>query len=55
LNHHAGAPRELIRAITDHEVDTIDQALDVLRGGNSDQAATALNIRLAHEAEGRSA
>ena len=29
LNHDAGLPRELIRAITGHELDTIDQ---VLRG-----------------------
>jgi hypothetical protein len=30
LNHDAGVPRELIRAITGHELDTIDQVLKML-------------------------
>jgi hypothetical protein len=55
LNHDAGVPRELIRAITGHELDTIDQVLKCYAAVTADQAAAALNIRLAYEAEGRSA
>lgn len=55
LNHDAGVPRELIRAITGHELDTIDQVLNCYAAVTADQAAAALNIRLAYEAEGRSA
>lgn len=52
LNHDAGVPRELIRAITGHELDTIDQVLKCYAAVTADQAAMALNIRLAHEATG---
>ena len=55
LNHDAGVPRELIRAITGHELDTIDQVLKCYAAVTADQAAAALNIRLAYEAAGRSA
>jgi hypothetical protein len=55
LNHDAGVPRELIRAITGRELDTIDQVLNCYAAVTADQAAAALNIRLAYEAEGRSA
>jgi hypothetical protein len=55
LNHDAGVPRELIRGITGHELDTIDQVLKCYAAVTADQAAAALNIRLAYEAEGRSA
>jgi integrase len=49
LNHDAGVPRELIRAITGHELDTIDQVLKCYAAVTADQAAAALNIRLAYE------
>ena len=52
LNHDAGVPRELIRAITGHELDTIDQVLKCYAAVTADQAAAALNIRLAYEARG---
>lgn len=55
LNHYAGAPRELIRVITGHEPDTIDQVLKCYAAVTANQAAAALNIRLAYEADGRSA
>jgi hypothetical protein len=55
VNHDAGVPRELIRAITGHELDTIDQVLKCYAAVTADQAAAALNIRLAYEAEGRRA
>jgi len=51
LNHDAGVPRELIRAITGHELDTIDEVLKCYAAVTADQAATALSIRLAHEAK----
>lgn len=47
LNHGAGVPRELIRAITGHELDTIDQVLKCYATVTANQAAAALNIRLA--------
>jgi integrase len=50
LNHDAGVPRELIRAITGHELDTIDEVLKCYAAVTADQAAAALTIRLAHEA-----
>jgi hypothetical protein len=53
--YFSGVPRELIRAITGHELDTIDQVLKCYAAVTADQAAAALNIRLAYEAEGRSA
>lgn len=49
-NHDAGVPRELIRAITGHELDTIDEVLKCYAAVTADQAAAALNIRLQHEA-----
>ena len=52
LNHDAGVPRELIRAITGHELDdTIDQVLKCYAAVTADQAAAALNIRLAYEGQ----
>ena len=51
LNHDAGVPRELIRAITGHELDTIDQVLKCYAAVTADQAAAALNIRMAYEAK----
>jgi len=51
LNHDAGVPRELIRAITGHELDTIDQVLKCYAAVTADQAAAALNIRLAYESQ----
>jgi hypothetical protein len=55
LNHDAGIPRELIRAITGHELDTIDQVLKCYAAVAAHRAAAALNIRQAYGAEGRSA
>lgn len=55
LNNDAGVPRELIRAITGHQLDTIDRVLKSTRPVTAGQAAAALNIRLAYEAAGRSA
>jgi hypothetical protein len=52
-NHDAGVSRELIRAIAGRELDTIDQVLKCYAAVTADQAAVALNIRLAYEAEGR--
>jgi hypothetical protein len=49
-NHDADVPRELIRAITGHELDTIDEVLKCYPAVTADQAAAALNIRLQHEA-----
>jgi hypothetical protein len=51
----AGVPRELIRGIAGRELDTIDQVLKRYAAVTADQAAAALNIRLAYEAERRSA
>lgn len=50
LNHDAGVPRDLIRAITGHEVDTIDEVLKCYAAVTADQAAAAIDLRLAHEA-----
>jgi hypothetical protein len=55
LNHDANVPRELIRAITGHEMDTIDQVLKCYAASTADQAAAALNIRMAHESKEASA
>ena len=55
LNHDAGVPRELIRAITGHELDTIDQVLKCYAAVTADQAASALNMRLAYEKLGATA
>lgn len=52
LNHDAGVPRELIRAITGHEIDTIDEVLKCYAATTADQAEAALSLRLAHEAKG---
>lgn len=49
LNHDAGVPRELIRAITGHELYTIDEVLKCYAAVTADQAAAALNIRLQYE------
>jgi integrase len=51
LNHDAGVPRELISAITGHELATIDAVMKCYTARTADQAAAALNIRLAHEAK----
>jgi hypothetical protein len=55
LNRDAGVPRKLIRGITGQELNTIDQVLKCYAAVTADQAAAALNIRPAYEAEGRSA
>jgi integrase len=55
LNHDAGVPRDLIRAITGHEVDTIDEVLKCYAATTAEQAATALNIRMAYESKDVSA
>jgi integrase len=52
LNHDAGVPRELISSITGHEPKSIDEVLAHYTARTADQAATALNMRLAHEAKG---
>lgn len=49
LNHDAGAPRELIRAITGHEPDAIDQVLNCYAAVTADQAAAAPTWRIEHE------
>jgi hypothetical protein len=54
LNHDAGVPRELISAITGHEPANIDAVLAHYTARTADQAATALNMRVAHEAGKRS-
>jgi len=41
LNHDAGVPRELIRAITDHELDAINQILKCCAAVTPDQVAAA--------------
>jgi hypothetical protein len=46
-------PRELIRAIPGRELDTIDELLMSYAAVTADQAAAALDIRLAHEAAAR--
>jgi len=51
-NHNAGVPRELISSITGHEPKRIDDVLAHYTARTADQAATALNMRLAHEAKG---
>ena len=51
LDHDAGVPRELIRAITGHELDTIGQVLKCDAAVTADQVAAAPNIRLAYEGQ----
>jgi hypothetical protein len=51
LNHDAGVPRELISAITGHEPANIDTVLAHYTARTADQAATALIMRVAHEAK----
>ena len=51
LNHDAGVPRELISAITDHKPANIDTVLAHYTARTADQAATALIMRVAHEAK----
>jgi hypothetical protein len=45
-------PRELISSITGHEPKSIDEVLAHYTARTADQAAAALNMRLAHEAKG---
>ncbi len=52
LNHDAGVPRELISSITGHEPANIDAVLAHYTARTADQAAAALNMRVAHEAKG---
>jgi hypothetical protein len=54
LNHDAGVPRDLIASITGHEPANIDAVLAHYTARTADQAATALNMRVAHEAQKRS-
>ena len=51
LNHDAGVPRELISSITGHEPANIDAVLAHYTARTADQATTALNMRVAHEAK----
>jgi integrase len=51
LNHDAGVPRELISSITGHEPANIDAVLAHYTARTADQATTALNMRIAHEAK----
>ena len=51
LNHDAGVPRELISSITGHEPANIDAVLAHYTARTADQAAAALNMRVAHEAK----
>lgn len=55
LMHDANIPRELIRAITGHEMATIDEVLRCYTASTADQAAAALQMRLDHEAKGAKA
>lgn len=49
LNHDAGVSRDLMPAITGHEPKTIDEVLAHYRARTADQAAAALELRVAHE------
>jgi hypothetical protein len=51
LSHDAGVPRELISSITGHEPANIDAVLAHYTVRTADQATTALNMRVAHEAK----
>ena len=51
LNHDAGISRELISGITGHEPESVDEVLAHYTARTADQAARALNLRLAHEAK----
>lgn len=51
LLHDAGVPRELIASITGHELREIDEVMKCYAASTADQAAVALNMRIAHEAK----
>jgi integrase len=51
LNFDAGVPPNLIAGITGHRQDEIDEILAHYRARTADQAAAALELRLAHEAK----
>ena len=53
LNFDAGVPADLIGAITGHSANEIDDILAHYRAHTADQAADALNIRMAHEAKAK--
>lgn len=52
FNFDAGVPAELIRGITGHAADEIEDILKHYRARTADQAAAALQLRLDHEAKG---
>lgn len=55
LNFDAGVPPNLIAGITGHRQEEIDEILAHYRARTADQAAAALELRLAHEAKKRGA
>ncbi|SKA24540.1 hypothetical protein SAMN02745126_04415 [Enhydrobacter aerosaccus] len=55
FNFDAGVPAELIRGITGHSADEIEDILKHYRARTADQAAAALQLRLDHEAKGAKA
>jgi hypothetical protein len=55
LNFDAGVPPNLIGGITGHSPDEINDILAYYRARTADQAAAALELRMAHEAKGATA
>ena len=55
LNFDAGVPSNLIGGITGHSPDEINDILAYYRARTADQAAAALELRMAHEAKGATA
>lgn len=51
----AGVPPELIRGITGHTENEINDILKHYRARTADQAAAALQLRIDHEAKGKQA